>query len=228
MTADLEEERALVALTRWVGETLLRELDGDALAALRAVPVAEALAAHGLELPAEAEEDAWLDERAADFHDLFLSPTGAPLVQSLWQEGRYEGGAAGRVRQLAESLGLSLDAEAARGAAPDHLGCILLLWAEARGRAPEPTRGSARATLRSAADTARSACARSGGLCLDLLLGRREPGPTLARRRRGAADTTHSARRAEGRGGIMPHQQQRQLSVAPSSVGSHSLELSTQ
>lgn len=137
MTADLEEERALVALTRWVGETLLRELDAGALAGLREPSVATALGAHGLELPSEADEGAWLDERAADFHDLFLSPTGAPLVQSLWQEGRYEGGAAARVRQLAESLGLSLDREAARGAAPDHLGCILLLWTEARGRAPE-------------------------------------------------------------------------------------------
>ena len=137
MTVDLEEERALVALTRWVGETLLRELDAGALAGLREASVATALAAHGLELPSEADEGAWLDERAADFHDLFLSPTGAPLVQSLWQEGRYEGGAAAWVRQLAESLGLSLDREAARGAAPDHLGCILLLWSEARGRAPE-------------------------------------------------------------------------------------------
>lgn len=83
------------------------------------------------------EEEAWLDERAADYHDLFLSPQGGPLVQSLWTEGRYEGTPAARIRQLAASAGLELDGEAARGAAPDHLGCILRLWCATREAQPE-------------------------------------------------------------------------------------------
>ncbi|MEO0653034.1 MAG: hypothetical protein AAFZ65_20330, partial [Planctomycetota bacterium] len=56
-------------------------------------------------------------------------PSGTPLVQSLWAEGRYEGAAAGRVAQLARAAGFEHDAASARGALRDHLGCLLLLWA---------------------------------------------------------------------------------------------------
>lgn len=131
---------ALAAAAWWVATLLLRELDGPGLDDLRREELAPSLAEAGIELPSPGEEAAWLDERAADYHDLFLSPQGGPLVQSLWTEGRYEGTAAARVRQFAAAAGLELDGEAARGAAPDHLGCILRLWCLTRSSHPDLAR----------------------------------------------------------------------------------------
>lgn len=132
-----EEAQALGTVCGWVGSLLLRELDAGMLRELRECGAASQLEELGLCLPGPEEESAWLDERAADYHDLFLSPEGAPLVQSLWQEGRYEGRPAARMRTLAGALGLELDREAARGAAPDHLGCILQLWSASQAAHPE-------------------------------------------------------------------------------------------
>lgn len=130
------ERAALRALAAFLGRLLVRELDRADLARLRDARLAEQLRESGLELPAPEDEAAWLDERAADYHDCFLGPEGGPLVQSLWTDGRYEGAATVRVRQLAEAAALELDRDAARGAPPDQLGCLLLLWAEASERAP--------------------------------------------------------------------------------------------
>ena len=45
----------------------------------------------------------------------------------------------GLIRQarLAEAAGVTLDRDAARGAPPDHLGCLLELWARVAERSPE-------------------------------------------------------------------------------------------
>lgn len=137
MSDGSNSEEAVAAAAWWAATLLLRELDRSGLEGLRREELAAFLGEAGIELPPSEGEAAWLDERAADYHDLFLSPQGGPLVQSLWTEGRYEGTPAARIRQLAASAGLELDGEAARGAAPDHLGCILRLWCATREAQPE-------------------------------------------------------------------------------------------
>ena len=114
----------------------MRELDAAQLELLRAPQLARALADCGIELPQPAHAATWLEDRAADYHDLFLRPEMGPLVQSLWMQGRYEGDATVRVRQLAQLAAVEFQPEAARGAAPDHLGSLLLLWAATDERAP--------------------------------------------------------------------------------------------
>ncbi|MEL6716939.1 MAG: molecular chaperone TorD family protein, partial [Planctomycetota bacterium] len=98
--------------------------------------VAAALAAVGVEVPDPASAD--LDELAADFHGAFLQPTsgGAPPVASLWTEGRFEGDASARVRELAKSAAVDFDGAEARGAPIDHVGSLLHLWAATVERAP--------------------------------------------------------------------------------------------
>jgi len=125
----VEERAALRASAELIGALLLREVDGESLERMREPQLAAALAEFGVELPEIAAQTEWLEERGADYHDLFLRPETGPLVQSLWTQGRYEGDAAVRVRQLAEAAGVEFQPEAARGAAPDHLGSLLLLWA---------------------------------------------------------------------------------------------------
>ena len=124
-------------LADFLGHVLLRELGAEELAFMRSAEVAGVLAELGVELPTLEEEAQWLEERGADYHDLFLRPEAGPLVQSLWTQGRYEGDATVRVRQLAEEAAVDFQPEAARGAAVDHLGSLLLLWSKTADRAPE-------------------------------------------------------------------------------------------
>lgn len=130
------EREVLRATAELVGRLLLRELGPRELDALRDPRLAAPLAELGLELPSEDEQEAWLEERAADYHERFLRPASGPLVQSLWTQGRYEGDATVRVRALARAAGVEFQPGAARGAAPDHLGSLLLLWAATDARAP--------------------------------------------------------------------------------------------
>lgn len=130
------ELATLQALAELLGRLLLREVEAADLERLRAPELAAALAELGVELPEPEAERAWLEERGADYHELFLSPEAGPLVQSLWTQGRYEGDAAARVRQLAELAAVDFQREAARGAPVDHLGALLLLWAATAERAP--------------------------------------------------------------------------------------------
>ncbi|MEL6428210.1 MAG: molecular chaperone TorD family protein [Planctomycetota bacterium] len=115
---------------------MLVELDEARLARLAEPDVAAALAAVGVEVPDPASAD--LDELAAEFHGAFLQPTsgGAPPVASLWTEGRFEGDAAARVRELAKSAAVDFDGVEARGAPIDHVGSLLHLWAATVERAP--------------------------------------------------------------------------------------------
>ena len=48
-------------------------------------------------------------------------------MQSQWDHKVHEGESASAVRQLADIAGFGFDKQAAHGAAPDHLGSILLL-----------------------------------------------------------------------------------------------------
>ena len=127
-------ELALVA--RLLGRLLLRELDVDTIVALRHPALAAALDEVGLPVP----ELAAVETLATEYFERFLHPAaGLPPVQSLWQEGRYDGDAAVAIRALAAAAALEL-APGARGAAPDHLGCILLLWADLVEPRPELAR----------------------------------------------------------------------------------------
>ncbi len=128
-----DEHDHLARAAQLFGRLLLRELDAPTLDELRQEPVREALAAVGVELPADDD----LPALAQRYFALFLHPEGAlPLVQSLWRHGQYDGDAATGVRRIADAANLTLS-DAARGAAPDHLGCVLILWAELHKSRPE-------------------------------------------------------------------------------------------
>lgn len=123
----------LTAAARLFGRLLVRELDATTLAELQAPDIAGALTSLGIELPSE-QQVAELGNR---YFDLFLHPEGAlPPVQSLWRDGQYDGDHAVGIRKIAKAANREL-ATGARSAAPDHLGCILLLWAELREERPE-------------------------------------------------------------------------------------------
>jgi TorA maturation chaperone TorD len=131
---NVDEGNALEQVARLFGQLLLHELSADDLERLREPEVLEALAAVGVDVP---PADTPLDELAAEFFDTLLRPEHGPPVQSLWSGGSYEGDSAAMIRKLAEAAALDFDKSAARGAPLDHIGSILLLWAEARERAPE-------------------------------------------------------------------------------------------
>lgn len=119
-----------------VGRLLLREVEAVDLERWHDEGLEAGFAEAGLVLPRAADRSAWLEDRGAEFHDLFLRPEPGPLVQSLWTQGRYEGDSTVRVRQLAEHAGLDHQRGPARGAAVDHLGSLLLLWAATVEHAP--------------------------------------------------------------------------------------------
>ncbi len=136
-----EELAALAGAAQLFGGLLLFELDAERLAQLQSPELADALAALGVEVPDCDPESAagkeHLDGLATEFYAALLAPRGgAPPVQSLWEEGRYEGRAAERLADLALLAGFEHDASAARGAPLDHLGAVLLLWAAAAAQHP--------------------------------------------------------------------------------------------
>ena len=122
------ERAALRSVADLLGRLLLKEVEASDIERLREVELAAALADLGVTLPEPTDQETWLEQRGADYHDLFLRPEVGPLVQSLWTQGRYEGDACVRVRQLAQAAAVEFQRSAARGAAVDHLGCLLLLW----------------------------------------------------------------------------------------------------
>ena len=147
---------------RLFGQLLVREPDAGLLEELTAPEVAAALGEVGVELPASTAEN--VDALAAEFFEAFVNPRdGGPLVQSLAESGHYEADAAQAVRKIAAQLGVDLDADAARGAAPDQLGAELLLWVEIAERAPESARDFAVGHLAWAAPFLRRHVALSSG-----------------------------------------------------------------
>ena len=139
-TTDRSEQAQLGSVARLLGELVLYEIDREQAVRLGQPELSGLLAGLGLELPAGlAEDDAARDELAADYSRAMLLPedgTG-PLVQSLHEEGSYEGRAVAAVRRFAKALGFEFDRESARHVPPDHLGCELLLWANLLDRDPE-------------------------------------------------------------------------------------------
>lgn len=132
MNAD-DDVAALAASARLFGRLLVRELDPATLRGLQQTEVREALGAVGVEVPDAADAD----ELAHAWLACFLHPDdGPPPVQSLVRDGKYDGDPAAAVRALAKAAGLEL-AAGARNAPPDHIGCILLLWAELATTRPE-------------------------------------------------------------------------------------------
>lgn len=135
MTPDRVE--ALRATARLFGRLFLFELDEDTRVQLVEPEFAAALGQVGISVAPLEAPDA-LDALAVEFFEAFVQPQeGGPPVQSLWTEGSYEGDAAASVRRLAEAVGVEFDRAAARGAPHDHLGCLLLLWAETREARPD-------------------------------------------------------------------------------------------
>jgi len=132
-----ERDEALRATARLFGRLFLFELDEDTRLQLVEPEFAKALEQVGISVePLEGE--ASLDDLAAQYFEAIVQPkTGGPPVQSLWTEGSYEGDSAVAVRKLAEAVGVEFDRGAARGAPHDHLGCLLLLWAETAGARPD-------------------------------------------------------------------------------------------
>jgi TorA maturation chaperone TorD len=181
------ETASLIAVARLFSELLLFELDAAQAAKLRAL--APALAELGVRAPA----DEHLEELAADFYARFVQPErGGPPVQSLWTTGAYEGEPAARVRALAAQAGLEHDRGRARGAAPDHVGSILGLWAETRERAPavaeELERHHLRWALAPLAHAGRgegfyAGVARAAARFVEQLAGIRVTGPSSTRAR---------------------------------------------
>lgn len=128
-----QPQEDLTAAARLFGRLLVRELDAATLQELQAPDIQQALASLGVTLPDASQ----LPELAHQYFGLFLHPEGAlPPVQSLWRDGQYDGNHAVGVRKIAAAANLEL-ATGARSAAPDHIGCILLLWAEVEGERPE-------------------------------------------------------------------------------------------
>lgn len=124
---------ALAPAARLFGRLLVRELDVATLRELQQDDVRRSLLALGVPLPAERD----LEALAAEYCEHLLLPQGErPPVQSLWTEGRYDGDAALAVRTIAAAAAREL-APGARGAAPDHAGAVLLLWADLVVERPE-------------------------------------------------------------------------------------------
>lgn len=125
---------ALAPVARLLGQLLLCELDDRMIEVLQSPEVDAALRAVGVVPPAPAERE----ELAAAFFDTLVRPRhGAPPVESLWRVGQYESESTGIVRKLAAAANLELDRTVARGAPPDHLGSLLLLWCETQASVPE-------------------------------------------------------------------------------------------
>ncbi len=144
------EHGQLAQVAELLGELLLYEVDQAQAQRLAEPELRDGLGALGLRLPEGLAEDAAArDELAADYCRAMLQPEdgSGPLVQSLHEEGSYEGRAVAAIRQFAGGLGMEFDRESARHVPPDHLGCELLLWVRLQGRDEALARDFARAHL---------------------------------------------------------------------------------
>ena len=108
-------------------------MDENLLDELQQPEVAAALAEEGIHLPSGGDA---VEQLAREYFDAFLGPGGTPLVQSLWDQGSYEGPSVTQIREIARSAALEYERSAVRNAPVDHLGSILLLWAELAETAP--------------------------------------------------------------------------------------------
>ena len=98
----MNEKSEFRLVARLLGRLLVREIDDSLAKQLSTAAIAEALGELGMNLPtlfAGASDRAELDELAAEYFDVIIHPKDhAPLVQSLFEAGRYEADAAASVR----------------------------------------------------------------------------------------------------------------------------------
>ena len=121
------DSRDLVAPLELFAHLLLHELDAGTLVRLRMPEVRRALAELGIQVP----DPSRLESLAATYYECWLQPErGAPPIASLWIHGQYEGQVTVQLRKIAAAVGCELDTTASAGAPIDHLGCLLLLWAQ--------------------------------------------------------------------------------------------------
>lgn len=134
------------AVAQMFGVLLLREIDEGWFQVLQDPGLRALFERIGIEVPDPAT--ATLDDLAAAFFAEILQPEhGAPLVQSLHEEGEFEGEASRSVRAIADAFGLEHDASEMRGTPVDHLGCEILLWDELADRDPSAAQEFARRHL---------------------------------------------------------------------------------
>ena len=125
----MNDSALLSGVAKLFGRLLVREIDGALAAELSTPEIASALRGMGLEVPGFTRDV--LDDLAADYFEFMVKPNDqAPLLQSLFEDGRYQSAVTVSIERIADSAGVELDRELARGAPVDHLGVELLLWAE--------------------------------------------------------------------------------------------------
>lgn len=129
-----DEIARLRVVASFLARLLLRECDAELVREISAAGLLEELAGIGLVFPGAAD-DAALDALAAEYFEIMVNPAdGIPLVQSLAEDGSYEGDAAKGMREIAAAADVTFDTAAAAGAPVDHLGVQLALWGELVGR----------------------------------------------------------------------------------------------
>lgn len=162
-TLDPATVATLVPVATLLGQWLLRELTVRDLALLRRPEVMQSLTALGIQPLAAGDDPALLDQLAAEFYAGLITPRqSSPLVQSLYEEGRYEGQAAHAVRALAAAAGLKHAPAVARGAAVDHIGSLIVLWSQLVERWPAGAAHLAQRHLRWAHEPLRQLAAQQG------------------------------------------------------------------
>ena len=125
----MSDDIALASAARLFGRLTIGKIDAEYAEDLWEPERRDALEQLGLELPSRTEGD--LTRLAAEYFEAFVDPQSQPpLVQSVCEEGRYDGAATESVRNIATAMGVEFDDETARCAPPDQLGAALLLWAE--------------------------------------------------------------------------------------------------
>ncbi len=125
----MSDDIALASTAQLFGRLAVGEIDEELAEELWESTRRGALAQLGLELPDRTKGD--LEQLAAEYFEAFANPQGQPpLVQSVCEEGRYDGAATDAVRKIATAMSVEFDDETAQRAPPDQLGAALLLWAE--------------------------------------------------------------------------------------------------
>ncbi len=125
----MSDDIALASAAQLFGRLTVGEIDEELAEELWDPKRRGALAQLGIELPDRAQGD--LEQLAAEYFEVFVNPRSQPpLVQSVCEEGRYDGAATESVRNIATAMGVEFADETARCAPPDQLGAALLLWAE--------------------------------------------------------------------------------------------------
>jgi len=105
----------------------IQEIDRDLLDQLQHDAFGQAYRAAGGSLPPLKVSEQFIEDLQLDYCRLFLGPQGhKPPVQSIWQEGHFEGAAAAALARTVNDLGLE---SALNASLPhDHIGNILALY----------------------------------------------------------------------------------------------------